>query len=541
MRRLWPLALIAAAAVALWAPSLFVREVGDSFGYDLNWSAQFSAAFRAGDLYPRWTPDSFDGLGGPTFYFYPPLGFWLAALISLATGGLGAALQLKLAELALFGLSGWSMFAWLRLKADPLPAALGGVLFMLAPYHLDDLYVRGAFAELSAIAVLPLVALGLASTAAGARTGPLWLALGWAGVILGHLPIALVTGVLVIAPYGLWLLWELPAAQRLAFAARAAAALALGTGLAALYLAPALGLQRFISADYWWSANFQASDRLFLNPKAWTMPLEPFFAAIAAGEAGIAAVVGWRAWRGGARAAAVWGAVAVIVFVVIAGLVPGFWSLPLMAKVQFPWRAMALEEFALVTVLIRAPRPALGRLPVICLIALMAGDLAAVGKFLVTGPATAQRAGYGAASFPTSIDAPEYLPAGMLRMTADGPAPAQDIAALARTPLAAGDSVSASASPGGRDVRIRLAPGPARPVTVRRFYFPSWQASCDGRPVPAEPTGPARLVGFTSPTGVAYCDVTIGLTDAEKLGLALSAASLASLAAWVGLRRRTKA
>jgi hypothetical protein len=538
MRRLWPCALIAAAALALWAPSLAVAEVGDSFGYDLNWSAQFSAAFRAGDLYPRWTPASFDGLGGPTFYFYPPLGFWLTALISLATGGLGPALQLKLAELALFAGAGWSMFAWLRLKAGALPAALGGVLYMLAPYHLDDAYVRGAFAELSAIAVVPLTALGLARTAGDDRLGPLWLTLGWAGAILGHLPIALLTGVLGIAPYGLWLLIELPGARRPAFAIRAAAALALGTGLAAGYLVPALGLQRFISADYWWSANFRAADRLFLNPKAWTLPLEPFFAAISAGEAGIAAVVAWRAWRSGARAAALWGGVALLVFAVIAGLVPGFWSLPLMSKVQFPWRAMALEEFALVTVLVWAPRPALGRLPVICLVALIAGDLAAVGKFLVTGPAAVQRAGYGAASFPTSIDAPEYLPAGMLKMTPDGPAPSVDVAALARAPLAAGDTVAGASAASGPGVHIRFAPGPARQVTIRRFYFPSWSARCNGRRVPTTPVGPARLVGFTAPAGVAECDVAVGLTEAEQLGLALSAASLIVLAGWLAIGRR---
>src|SRR5579864_9572208 len=178
MKRLWPLAAITAVAVLIWAPTLLIAHPGDSFSYDLNWSRQFTHLFWRGELYPRWTGASFEGLGAPTFYFYPPLAFWVTALIGGAAGGwASAALQVKLAELFFIALSGWTMFLWLRPTAGRLAIA-GAILFMLAPYHLDDHYVRGAFAELSAIAMVPLALFGLASIARNERLGATWLALG---------------------------------------------------------------------------------------------------------------------------------------------------------------------------------------------------------------------------------------------------------------------------------------------------------------------------------------------------------------------------
>src|SRR5271156_5620799 len=126
MKRLWPYAMIAAAAILIWAPTLLVAQPGDSFSYDLNWSAQFTRMIEHGNPYPRWTPASFDGLGSPTFYFYPPLAFWGVAAVGGITGGSASAvLQLKLAELLFFAGSGWTMFGWLRMQAAT-PTALAG-------------------------------------------------------------------------------------------------------------------------------------------------------------------------------------------------------------------------------------------------------------------------------------------------------------------------------------------------------------------------------------------------------------------------------
>ena len=534
MKRLWPYAAIAAAAAAVWAPTLFVAQPGDSFPYDLNWSTQFTHQVLSGNPYPRWTGASFDGLGAPTFYFYPPLGFWITGLIGAATGGwASAALQVKLAELAFFVLSGWSMFAWLRPQASVLAALLGAVAYMVAPYHLDDHYVRGAFAELSAFVALPVVGLGLLETARGARWGPLRLAIGWAAVIFAHLPVALLTGAMLVAPYGLFLLWQ-ARGGRLRFAALGVGALAAGTALAAIYLVPALALQGAISSDYWWSGRFQVAERLLVNPASWRLPLEPFFGALSLGAAIIAGVLGWRARKLGAWPAVFWACATIVVFLAVAGLIPGFWSLPVMTKVQFPWRALALQDFALVTVLVIAPRPARTPLVLIVFGALIAGNLAAVARDLAAGPAprAEARAGYGVTTFPTDADAPEYLPAGMLRMTPDGPAPAADFAALRARPLAAGSAVSAARSPDATTgvVDMTLRSGATGQIVLRRFWFPSWRVTCDGQEVAAGPAGPERLVGFMPPGRAKTCRAVIGQTSQEGFGAILAAGGLATMA-----------
>src|SRR5215475_7157511 len=84
-RGLVVLVLLIAAALLL-VPSLVLGTMmSHSSPQNLTWAGQFAEQFRAGILYPRFLADSFDHLGGPAFYFYPPLGFWVDALFSVVT------------------------------------------------------------------------------------------------------------------------------------------------------------------------------------------------------------------------------------------------------------------------------------------------------------------------------------------------------------------------------------------------------------------------------------------------------------------------
>ncbi len=69
-----PAFVLAAASVLLLLPTLVLGTlISHSSPQNLTWASQFAEQFRAGILYPRWMPESFDGLGSPAFYFYPPL------------------------------------------------------------------------------------------------------------------------------------------------------------------------------------------------------------------------------------------------------------------------------------------------------------------------------------------------------------------------------------------------------------------------------------------------------------------------------------
>ena len=58
-------------------------------GYDgatqLIWIPSFRSLLDSGSMIPRWLPNSFNGLGSPTFYFYPPLAYYLCSALSAVT------------------------------------------------------------------------------------------------------------------------------------------------------------------------------------------------------------------------------------------------------------------------------------------------------------------------------------------------------------------------------------------------------------------------------------------------------------------------
>ncbi|HLY79731.1 MAG TPA: hypothetical protein VKQ70_10180 [Caulobacteraceae bacterium] len=538
-----PYLIIVVTAACLWAPSLMI-DYGDSLQDNLVWSTQFSRLVAHGVIYPRWLPASFQGLGSPAFEFYPPLPFWITALVSQVSGPWASPmLQLKLAALVGLIASGVTMRLWLRTLCAPPKALLCAVIYMAAPYHLMDHYVRGALAEYFAIAVLPLVALGLGETARGGRFGPPVLALGYGLTLLSHLPLALLTSILLVAPYGLYLLWTTPGERRIAFALKAGVALACGVGMAAIYLAPALSLQPAISSEFLW--NIQAAQHLALRPGAWTSPFDPIAAAIAVIEVGFAAVLGWRAWRGGDARPLFWAVLSVGVFAALSGLLPGLWSIPLMAKVQFPWRALAILEFAVVTLAALSPWPTTRGLAVLLgLLAIANPGLTTDLRNLARGQPDAMRVtpAFVDGLLRTSTDSAEYLPHGMLLIEGGHPSARVPLDTLAALPLAA-PSLAATSDPLTGAVHLRAAPG-AGPIVLRRFYFPSWQVRCDGATVAAAPVGPGRLVGFAAPVGAKSCDAAAAPTAPERVGSWLSLASLALMlsylvwAAALGARRR---
>jgi hypothetical protein len=321
------LAIFGLMLVLLLPALLSPPMLRDSFWIDWVWSDQFTAELARGNLYPRWLPLANGGAGSPTFYFYPPLSFYVSGLFGLA--GLSTYASIIACFAVALLLSGYAMFAWLQDTPRPL---LGALLFMAAPYHLLDFYGRGAQAECLAIGFLPLVMLGLRRVAE--KSSPTLLAFSYAGLILAHLPLALLASVFMIAPYCLWKgnirLFVLP--------------LALGVAMAAVYLLPALALNHFrhselLSAD----PQFQPTSWSLLFPKPGPVGgMRTVFATLLAASLIPAAIL----WRAGQRKV---GLYVMACGVIAAGLIPGLWALPLLRDVQFPFRMMPLIDFALAT------------------------------------------------------------------------------------------------------------------------------------------------------------------------------------------------
>ena len=155
---------------------------------------------------------------------------------------------------------------------------------------------------------------------------------------------------------------------------RAAAALcrpggALGIGLAAIYLLPAMELQPWISAHELWTSFYRASNWFVMAPERWVDPdtmrvIGSIVLAAALLAAGLCLALLQLPDGQERRELGFWVALGLACLILIAGLLPWFWDLPLVGKVQFPWRLLMVVEFALLTALCLAPLGELRRVVV---------------------------------------------------------------------------------------------------------------------------------------------------------------------------------
>jgi len=131
--------------------------ISHSYAANVLWSYEWAEQFRHGILYPRWMEHTFVGLGSPTFHFYGP--FCMYAVLPFSVGlGLSMSTSVLLSFWAALLVMALGMARLTGTLFGPrhrwLPALLA-VVTLLSPYALLDVYVRGALAEIWAMALLP--------------------------------------------------------------------------------------------------------------------------------------------------------------------------------------------------------------------------------------------------------------------------------------------------------------------------------------------------------------------------------------------------
>src|SRR5258708_23580772 len=104
--------------------------------------------------------------------------------------------------------SGVLMYVWLRGHTHVPAAMLGTVLFLFAPYHIQNIYVRGALPEYVSTVFLLLALIGVQRVVMESKFyGYVCITLGIAFLVLSH-PMMLVTGALLLTPYTLILCFQ---------------------------------------------------------------------------------------------------------------------------------------------------------------------------------------------------------------------------------------------------------------------------------------------------------------------------------------------
>ena len=299
--------LAAATLIVLAALIPFVTRVPwtdtpDSL-FHIQRTRALAEALQAGAFYPRLFPDFAFGYGHAILNYYAPLSYYPAAGLHW----LGFSLEpATLWGIALFAaVSMLAMYAFLRCWTGVGIALAGALLYMMWPYRLYDLFIRGALPEYAAFAWFPVIGLGTvklyrrsADSAWGqGRAGAKYLALaavGWCCLALTHNLSAL----LALVSFGLLLPFLfvyggdsddddrdcIPSSsaaaahaidwrQRVRRLLAISAPLVLGAGLAAFYVLPALLELDWVILGHFenrtgYDAHFAALSTLF----SWSFP-----------------------------------------------------------------------------------------------------------------------------------------------------------------------------------------------------------------------------------------------------------------------------
>jgi hypothetical protein len=163
-RHLFSVAIVLAALIVgtiAVAPFFFSRSSGlrmlntHDLGTLLAVMEEFDKGLRSGALYPRWLSDINYGYGAPIMVFYPPGLFYLSAFLNSALHN-WAATTFVISALSL-GASGIAMYALSRVFHGKAASIISALLYMLLPYHLLDLYWRGALPEFVGFVFLPAI------------------------------------------------------------------------------------------------------------------------------------------------------------------------------------------------------------------------------------------------------------------------------------------------------------------------------------------------------------------------------------------------
>jgi 6-pyruvoyl-tetrahydropterin synthase related domain len=477
--------------------------LGNASGHDFQFHIaswmDVAGQWREGIAFPRWAQWANWGFGEPRFIFYPPASWMLGA-------ALGAVLPWKIVPgvfiwLALIG-AGMSMWQLAREWLPARHAIVAAVLFEVNPYHLVIVYYRSDFAELLALALLPLVLWALLRAMQNeGRLVPL-LALLFGGIWISNAPAA------VISTYSLALILILVCALRRSLRPLVPGALAMlgGFGLAAFYILPAAWERRWVQIAQA-VADSLAPARNFLFTRA----NDPDFMAFNSKVSWVAVPVIFVTLVAASFVTArrkefpelfwVLAALAVVSMALMLPITGFVWRfLPEIRYVQFPWRWLGplgvAFAFFVAAALSAAQRRWLGWIACVALFAAIAAAAAAMIRtaWWDTGDVPALAAAIHSGGGYRGTD--EYDPIGCDRYELPGDPDdterTEGVSAVPAQPVEqldpdSGDVVPVSEAQVGIQSwsaeRREFSVNTEEPVTlaVRLLNYPAWDVRVDGK------------------------------------------------------------
>ena len=531
----WVVLLILPTLVPMARSGFFESHDGLFHAYRLE---ALDHAVRAGVLYPRWFPEFAFGYGHPVLNFYGPLSYYWGLPFTLL--GADALLALKLVFASGLVASALAMYLFARIYLDRAPSLAAAVVYAYLPYHLVDLYVRGALAEFLSFVWFPLVLWAFHAVAEHRR--PLKLipialaALSLAALMVTHSLSALIFAPVLLAYLVLLLV---RAGSRQAWGA-VVASLALAVALSTFYWLPVLAESQYVGLGSGTSQGYRdhlvaLSDFLSLAP-GYPYPTEtgvpPTFPL---GLVQIALLVAALpvAFRRGPRQ---W----IVLFFLGVGLLSAFMLLSLsepiwrlleagLAFLQYPWRFQALTVLATAFLAGAVCAAACQVLRTVSCGSLAIGFCLVVGAwslwrlpFSTTHPSLSVEAMWQQDRDQGQVGATwtgEYLPVWVReqRWALARPAPEPTPGGLV---LPAGQVQLHGV--GYTRAKLTVDAPQGETVALHQFHYPGWQAHWQDAVIPSRPEGALALATFDLPPGQGALDVRLASTPAQLWGTVIS-------------------
>ncbi len=507
--------------------------------------AVMAKALHEGQFPVRWVGDLGYGYGYPIFNFYGPLPYYVGGL--LAAAGIDAVVATKLMFAIGILLSGVSMYLLGNLAAGRVGGIVGSLLYLYAPYHAVEIYVRGAVGEFWAYGFFPLFLYGVLGALEKKKRKQAAIVgiLGASGIILSHT----VSGFIVflffgLALVGIWvglMVWKKKTAPIPWTYVLLPPLVALG--LTAFFWLPAMSEMKYtsVSGQIGGAANFL--DHFVCPGQLWDSPWG--FGGSVPGctdglsfklgkiqlLAGLGAAFLWFWQRKKPRGQMMYLSVGIgITFVSIAmmlSLSRSFWQMigP-MAYIQYPWRflAFAVGGLSLVGALAWAGKNNVVRFAwavfVAALIVVVNARLF-LPQFTYTRPTAFFTSG-NEVRYRVSKISDEYLPPQLVRPTRPSEVVRSTISDSTLNPVVMKQTDTYE--------QFRVTVSEQKNVTLHKAYFPGWHYRLDGKE--ADPGIIAGLPVLMVPAGNHMIELLFTDTPIRTFSNILSLMTLIGMIVW---------
>jgi hypothetical protein len=573
--------LILAFSLFAWAPLLAPAYFFNAHDarHSVFFLVEFDQTFRDGFWYPRWSPDFAFGYGYPLFNLYAPLAFYAAEMLHLL--GLSFTTAIKtMYVLATIG-AGIGMYGFTQRLFGPQAGLLAAVVYMYAPFHLVEIFVRSAYAEFVALAIIPFVFWAFTELVAA----PSLRRVALAGLSYGLLALTHHTTFFTFTPFLMIYLLVLILTKTgfrlkplIARGMYTAAAGVLGLALAAVYLIPVIAETRYIKVEQWTSGSYNYLQHFvyfaqFFSPEwgygyASAGPADDFSfqLGIVVFTLTLFTLVRLitRPFSQRGMASFFFASTLVIIFL-MSPLAEFIWAVvPIATLVQFPWRLLGMAAFTMSVVAgallaeTNSQQLTVNGLP---------PEMAATGsQWSLINPDPKPSSIFHPpssplyllclvvvlASFPYTLPQYTEIPAwaetplavvnwdrgsivdrvGMVSFTQEQPQTSPlEQRYLNGQPLEAATILTGQGSVetlhrGGASSRVKVSA--AEPVTLQ-FYtydYPGWQVTLDGQPTLHRPEPPFGLITVDLPAGEHTVLLRMGHTPPRTIGTIISVLAL---------------